>query len=308
MMADKFSVVLTSPDFSSEPENIEVLSSCLQESLKIIPYDAVRYARDSQGVLVENIPYSQAEDVVAALSRSGIEAGVTDSSVIPQNLEQKKVRAIEVSESGVSVQTGYAGFEEIPWSNISLLSICLYQEAALKQAPEKKTRRKFDFGAFTARAAGGMIGAAVYKYKKRRAEAAKKKMSKKLEMNEIYIADIYTYEPVAIYRIRSNECHYNYLGDRVLSRAEWNFNTVMQDIYNSRGEVLFSPSAGRFIDGDTLEESMVFELTGFDNYNRWLFLAAAAFSNQIEGQDVEGQEPRENAGEKNSALDDFAFE
>lgn len=301
-MPELFSVVLTDPSFNENPANVTTLSECIQKATGIIPYDAIRYARDSQGVLIENIPYEKAENLVSELSNQGIGSGLVNSSVVPQTLEKKTVRQIEVGRGGVSVQTGYMGMEEIPWENISLVSICLYQSTVMKAVPEKKPRKGFNLGAFAAGAVGGVAGAAIYKFKKARKEAARHNKNK-LNVNEFYMADIYTSDPVMIYRVKSNECLYNYLGSRVTERAEWNFSIVMNDIYNGSDMVMFSPTALKFIEGDSLQENIIVELPDFDNYNRWLFLAASAFADQVE-----------NTGEgnlsenKKSSLDDFAFE
>ena len=78
------------------------------------------------------------------------------------------------------------------------------------------------------------------------------------------------------------------------------------------GGVLIAPPAQRFIEGSDLSDEMPADLKAFTNYNRWLFLAAAAFAG-AGGEEDEGPPPLAGDGESeapppgSSSYDDFAF-
>ncbi|MHC4883723.1 MAG: hypothetical protein ACYTGH_01415 [Planctomycetota bacterium] len=298
-MSQSCAVVFADPTANDTPEAAQAIGNALAEALDMLPYDALRLARDANGILLDNVSSDQAAKAVSALGAINVLTGVADSTLVPEALDPVKVRQIEITPAALGVQTGYTGMETLPWSDVELVSVCLYQQTTHKVIKQKKARRGFGFGRMAAGLVGGPMGQALYAVREKLKQTTKFKHQ--VGRDEHYVADLHI-RPGRLLRIHSNECLYNYLGERIQERAEWNFHTILSDMAALEPTVLMSPPAMEFVEGADLADSMVENLHHFEEYNRWLFLAAMAFAGG-------GEEPPASPPEPpRSTRDDFAFE
>lgn len=313
-MPDRWCVVLANPDINRDPTQVKPLAMAIQQATGAIPYDATRRARDARGILMEDLSAAQAEALVGELAALGVDAGLADAAVLPDVDRPERVRAVQVETEGLDVQTGYVErFERLPWSQIQLVNVCRVvelQTKAVRQETRRGKRSTFSPGNMFARAVGGRLGASLHRSFS--PSARSKQWTHKLSPDEHYVADIQTAAPPRILRVRSNDCNYQYLADRRQERAEWNFHTMLSDVATLGESVLIAPPAQRFIEGSDLADEMAADLRAFTEYNRWLFLAAAAFADQAPDEEgtlppLEGQDEGRARPPGGSAYDDFAF-
>ncbi len=283
-MSGTFAVLLANPVIE-DTETIQQVTEALATATDMIAYDATRLAKNAQGLLIENISEFKARKIVSELASRGIQAGAADAAPLGSEHKPRPIREIAVSNDHLSVQLGYTGMDTIPWQRVDMLSICLHWELPVKVVPSAGKRVRSPFMSIGAGLlAFGPIGGAFAAVKAFRPASGAKKATVMPAEGEQYVVDIFLREPTEILRMKSNACCYGYLGERLQNNANANMKQVVHDIAGVAEEmnVIFSPMAQQFIEGDTLADAKLENLHLFDRYNRWVFLALLAFSDQLD--------------------------
>ncbi|MFW5856677.1 MAG: hypothetical protein ACOCX4_02270 [Planctomycetota bacterium] len=308
-MPGTFAVLFADPSVNQEPDQVPAIADALQSATGMLPYDATRHARDAMGIVLEELDYGPASDVAAALTTAGFPAGVADTGLLPLIEKPERVRQVVVGTEGLEVMVGYTGTELIPWGAIQLVGVCRHIMTETRFKAKQQRKKGGGFGALAAGMVGGPVGLAAYRVRQKLKHAGRVNMQKTVTEGECFVADIHTLEPARLLRIRSDDGQFPDLGERRRERAEWNFQTVISDAAE-RGDLLLSPPAQRFVRGDPLVDEPIDNLHHFEQYNRWLFLAAAAFAEQLDDDatpDTPQEGPDDTPPPRRSVQDDFAF-
>lgn len=283
-MSETFAVVLANPVIE-DTETIQKVTEAVTAATGMIAYDATRLAKNAQGLLIENISEFKAGKLVSELASRGIQAGAADAASLGPEPKPRPIREIAVSGRCLSVQLGYAVMDTIPWERVDMLGVCLYWQPPVKVVPSNlKTVRSPFMSIGAGLLAFGPIGGAVAAARAFRPASGQGKATVMPAEGEYYVVDIFLRDPTEILRMKSNACSYGYLGDRLRNNANENMKLVIEDIAAIAEEmnVIFSPMAQQFMEGDSLVESKLDNLHLFDRYNRWVFLALLAFADQAE--------------------------
>lgn len=278
--SDSYAVVLAERTIGDQ-RTIADIVDVLMATMGMIKFDAVRTLKDADGILLSDLQRGAAQQIAEAIQARGHRAGFADAAPVQAIGRPRPIHVGSCHERGLTAQVELSRTAEIPWASVQMLSVVLYHEPerVVKRAVPQRGPR---FGLILASTvAFGVVGYHVARaVDGARRDVMSKEIKKSISGEQSYVADIFLSTPPAALRITSRHFNYSYLDDRIETQSELNFHSLISDFARWGKNVIFSPLAGRFLKGDLLLDSVVADLRDFDKYNRWLYLASAAFRDQ----------------------------
>lgn len=273
--------VILSESNMADKETIRTLADVLTRTMGMVKFDAVRTVKQAHGILLSNLDAETAQRVAVAIEARGQKAGFADAGAVESFGRPRVIHSGRCDEKAFQAQISHSATTDFPWSALHMVSIVLHHEPdrSIKITRPEAVGRRYFRTMFRMQLAFGVIGAELLDRPLGIRDSIREKMTLKIKRGgeKTYIADIFISKLPMALRIKSNSFNYSYLGDRLETRSELNFHSLIGDIAQWGKNVCFSPMARRFLEGDLLLDCVVSDLHEFDAYNRWLSLAAAAF-------------------------------
>ncbi len=199
-----------------EPPDADQLAPLLQRALGLVPYDALRQAREARGILAEGVERGPAEALAAALVTAGAPARVVAQERVLRIGKPQLVRTIAFGEKALAWQAGYTGaMTEVAWERIRLLSAGRIPEVRVtRAAAPRRKRRGLSLGGMLAEFAAPGIGGVLHSMLTRKGEA-KGTGKARSETTLQPLADLFAMEPDGGFlhvRLRGRDLYY----DRIL--------------------------------------------------------------------------------------------
>ena len=261
-----WAVVLAESEIPAEMR--EPVAQALADVVGMVPLDAQGVVRRAQGVLLDNTIEFTARRVAEKINALGLTVGVAER---PEVGRRWPTRSATPTKTGLYASAGDHDRERFDWSSVHALSLVRHQEQKTvgRNAGHLRPGGALPIGFRVA-------GASVQTMTQARADMFSRGAS--IAGHESYVLDIFLLDPQLTLRINARQFDYSYLADRMAPRFEVNFHILVSHLLQGAPHAVRSPLLDRFARGDLLEAEMVTDLKEFDLYNRWLLLAAAAFS------------------------------
>ncbi|MBI2922634.1 MAG: hypothetical protein HYY18_16400 [Planctomycetes bacterium] len=264
----------------------------LAEALGMTLNDVRLIVRKARGIFQENLPEDRAQLIATLLDKLGVEA-----AVVPQGdlAAPPRVRTIIggklEADALLAVTNRLRRPEPLPWKNFHFLSIGIiatpqYEEfltsKAFKELPpiwqiddvEAKTELRRKLASRALRKDAHEASAV-----KERART-KPKLDRK-DLDALYrdqthgYVDLWSFEPLARWRIARHEFNYESLGPRVKKTSVENFRTLVLELWGKLPRVLYTRIAKDYLHGAELHEIIFDNAEELERYERWFVYQAA---------------------------------
>ncbi len=264
----------------------------LAEALEQTLNDVRLVVRRARGIFQENLDDDRARTVSGLLNKLGIETAVVPQSELAPPPRQRFIIGGQLDKDAFLAHTSHLRkADPIPWSRIHFVSIGIvatpqYEEfltsSNFKELPpiwaiddqeaKDDLRRKLASRALR-RDHGQAMDA------KERART-RPKLEKK-ELDALYrdqtrgMIDLWSFEPLARWRIVRHEFCYDCLGSRARKTSMDNFRMLANELYSRLPHALPTRITKDFLSGAELHEIIFDDEREFERYTRWFVHQAA---------------------------------
>ncbi len=292
MPENTYAVVLTEPIDIGDIDLLNKAADIYAETLGIIKYDALAKIRSAMGILIDGTSPELAENLTCKLNKIDINCISCDCSKLPGHINAETVKEVSADEKNFTVTTVKGQTDSIPWDNIRLLSTCFFRKTETTEITRKRKGIIKGVNNFIISASLITTNPVLYSAY----HSVKKKLNEKVDLktvtlNDFYIAELLTVNPLRKLRIYSNACNYAYLGDRLKQKAERNFHQAISDIVRYSKKIYLTPLARGFYDRQFIGNETFTDIHEFEKYNRWCLLSAGSGrKDKMEDKKIRNQE------------------
>lgn len=258
----EWAVVLSKPEFLDWPR----LGKALASFRKIPMQDAAHDAKNSWGIVAENLDEKGASELSRCLDQSGLGGVVVPKAKLAQIRPANLLNQIALNMEGLQVEAKLGAHRVIPWSFFSVAAVSVFKKTMIKTIKVEEGPSAAEKLAKT----GIMLATGIPIPMKK-----KKTVERKIEDPDLFFfCDLFLKQNSLRIRLDAQTLDYSFLGERKGFGAHGNFRLLVNEIGSNAKGALVNRGMRVLLNSQPINTAGYEDASDFEKECRWLLTLA----------------------------------